>query len=31
MLICLAPFLLGDCENFKEANLISSPVHIQPE
>lgn len=25
------PFLLGDCENFKEANLMSSPVHIQPE
>lgn len=28
---CLLPFFLGDCENFKEANLINSPVHIQPE
>ena len=31
-LICfLYPFSLGDCENLKEANLMSSPVHIQPE
>lgn len=29
--ICWFPFLLGDCENLKEANLIRSPVHIQPE
>lgn len=27
----LLPFSLGDPENFKEANLIISPVHIQPE
>lgn len=27
----LFPFSLGDCENLKEANLISRPVHIQPE
>ena len=27
----LLPLILGDCENLKEANLISSPVHIQPE
>lgn len=29
--ICWAPLILGDCENLKEANLISRPVHIQPE
>lgn len=29
--ICLWPWFLGDCENFKEANLIRRPVHIQPE
>lgn len=28
---CLAPFALGDCENFKEANLMRRPIHIQPE
>lgn len=31
VLICWAPLVLGDCENLKEANLIRSPVHIQPE
>ena len=30
-LSCLTPFYLGDCENFKEANLIRRPIHIQPE
>lgn len=25
------PFILSDCENFSEANLMKSPVHIQPE
>lgn len=30
-LICWLPLLLGDCENFKEANLIRRPTHIQPE
>lgn len=28
---CLAPFVLGDCENWKEANLMRRPLHIQPE
>nr|VFU78695.1 Cytochrome b oxydase [Proasellus karamani] len=27
----LAPFLLGDPENFNEANPLSTPLHIQPE
>ena len=31
ILCFLAPFSLGDCENLKEANLIRSPIHIQPE
>lgn len=31
LLSSLFPFSLGDCENLKEANLIRSPVHIQPE
>nr|VFU78885.1 Cytochrome b oxydase [Proasellus coxalis] len=27
----LTPFLLGDPENFNEANPLSTPLHIQPE
>nr|VFU78652.1 Cytochrome b oxydase [Proasellus grafi] len=27
----MAPFLLGDPENFNEANPLSTPLHIQPE
>nr|VFU78696.1 Cytochrome b oxydase [Proasellus cantabricus] len=27
----LAPFILGDPENFNEANPLSTPLHIQPE
>nr|VFU78820.1 Cytochrome b oxydase [Proasellus ortizi] len=27
----LAPFVLGDPENFNEANPLSTPLHIQPE
>nr|VFU78911.1 Cytochrome b oxydase [Proasellus parvulus] len=27
----LSPFLLGDPENFNEANPLSTPLHIQPE
>lgn len=30
-LCAVFPLLLGDCENFKEANLMRRPVHIQPE
>jgi ubiquinol-cytochrome c reductase cytochrome b subunit len=28
---CFMPLILGDCENWKEANLIRRPLHIQPE
>nr|VFU96075.1 Cytochrome b oxydase [Proasellus coiffaiti] len=27
----VAPFILGDPENFNEANPLSTPLHIQPE
>nr|VFU78839.1 Cytochrome b oxydase [Proasellus racovitzai] len=27
----MAPFLMGDPENFNEANPLSTPLHIQPE
>jgi ubiquinol-cytochrome c reductase cytochrome b subunit len=27
----LVPFYLRDRENFKEADLLASPIHIQPE
>lgn len=30
-LVCLVPFFFSDYESFKEANLIRSPIHIQPE
>nr|NP_976163.1 cytochrome b [Gomphiocephalus hodgsoni]AAO43669.1 cytochrome B [Gomphiocephalus hodgsoni] len=31
MLALLAPFLLGDVENFIPANPLVTPIHIQPE
>nr|VFU78698.1 Cytochrome b oxydase [Proasellus hercegovinensis] len=31
LLSLLAPFILGDPENFNEANPLSTPLHIQPE
>lgn len=31
ILCLLAPFLLGDAENFSPANSLVTPVHIQPE
>lgn len=31
MLVFVAPFLLGDPENFIPANSLVTPVHIQPE
>ena len=30
-LVCLLPNALGDPENYKEANSLVTPVHIQPE
>lgn len=31
LLVFLFPYWLGDAENFKEANPLVTPVHIQPE
>jgi ubiquinol-cytochrome c reductase cytochrome b subunit len=31
LLITLSPWMLGDPENFIEANNLSSPIHIKPE
>ena len=31
ILVFVAPFLLGDPENFVPANPLVTPVHIQPE
>lgn len=30
-LVLIAPFMLGDTENFIPANPLVTPVHIQPE
>ena len=30
-LVCIFPNGLGDPENYKEANSLVTPVHIQPE
>lgn len=29
--VFIYPYLLGDAENFKQANPLVTPVHIQPE
>ena len=31
VLVFFAPNLLGDAENFKQANPLVTPVHIRPE
>lgn len=31
VLVLIFPYWLGDAENFKEANPLVTPVHIQPE
>ena len=31
MVVLLSPNILGDPENFNEANILSTPPHIQPE
>ena len=31
IIVFFFPYLLGDAENFKQANPLVTPVHIQPE